>query len=108
MATRFVVILNIMLRNSFIKVLFPSPRNPPATNISLLEQTGCTKAIYAQEVTVHINQLQKLHPGLKCIQIASFDVLLELHATTYAYNESFDTVKDKPIVVLHSSGSTGK
>ena len=108
MATRFVFILNIMLCDLLIKVLFPSPRNPPATNISLLEQTGCTKAIYAQEVTVHINQLKKLYSGLKCIQIASFDVLLESHATPYAYNESFDEVKDKPIVVLHSSGSTGK
>ena len=63
--------------------------------------------IYAKEVKSLVSQLLTLNPDLKSLQVASFDALLEDAAPPYPYHESFDKGRHKPVVVLHSSGSTG-
>ena len=98
-----------MLRHSqSLQVLLPSPRNPPTTNRSLLDQTACTKLVHAEEVIPVVDQLTAIHPELKLTQIASLDEILNKSGRQYPYSKSFDEARNDPIVVLHSSGSTGQ
>jgi acyl-CoA synthetase (AMP-forming)/AMP-acid ligase II len=90
------------------QVLLPSPRNPPATNISLMAQTGCSKLIYAAEIAPITKQLTASHTHLVAKEIPSFREMMESHPTPFPFNARFADVKDDPVVVLHSSGSTGR
>ncbi|PQE12515.1 nrps-like enzyme protein [Rutstroemia sp. NJR-2017a BBW] len=90
------------------KVLFPSPRNPPTTNASLLEQTKCTTVFYAEEVGPIVKQLLNVRPELRCLTVPSFQTMLESHGEAFSYEkQTYQTAKNNPILVLHSSGSTG-
>ncbi|KAI1117615.1 acetyl-CoA synthetase-like protein [Nemania sp. NC0429] len=89
------------------KLLMPSPRNPPSTTVSLLEQTGSTKLLFASELASIVKPIQALAPALEGRTIPSFREMMEGSYRPYPYNKSFEEARDDPIVVLHSSGSTG-
>ncbi|KAJ8065226.1 hypothetical protein OCU04_005931 [Sclerotinia nivalis] len=90
------------------KVLFPSPRNPPATNASLLEQTQCLIVLHAEEAAPIVKQLHSLRPEARCLAVPSFQTILAGDGRVFSYDEqTFQMAKNNPIVVLHSSGSTG-
>ncbi|KAI9645908.1 hypothetical protein NHQ30_005345 [Ciborinia camelliae] len=90
------------------KVLFPSPRNPPATNASLLEQTQCSIVLHAEEVGPIVKQLHSVRTEIRCLAIPSFQTILEGDGRSFFYEgQTFQEAKNNPIVVLHSSGSTG-
>lgn len=55
-----------------------------------------------------VEQLIAIDVRLDTIQIPSLDTILGMSGAQYPYTKSFAEVKDYPIVVLHSSGSTGK
>ena len=48
--------------------------------------------------------------GLQCVQIPTLDDLLRHDRLEpyFPYNKSFDEAKNDPVLILHSSGSTGK
>ncbi|KAI1171367.1 hypothetical protein F4777DRAFT_565810 [Nemania sp. FL0916] len=89
------------------KLLLPSPRNPPSTNASLMEQTGSTKLLHAAEMTPIVKQLSGVVSSLHMAPVPSFDEMIMSEPDPYLYNKSFNECRDDPIVVLHSSGSTG-
>ncbi|KAF4627477.1 hypothetical protein G7Y89_g10678 [Cudoniella acicularis] len=92
----------------FLAALFlPSPRNAMAANVSLLEKTGCSKIIYAKEVKPVIDQICNLTTAL-AIEVSSFDEIFRMPLRgTFFPKRPFDKVKNDPILILHSSGSTG-
>jgi hypothetical protein len=91
------------------KVLLPSPRNPLSTNLSLIEQTGCNKILHVVEVAPVVKQLTNSRSGLiSCMEIPSFQEMLESNPTPFTFSREFEEVQNEPIVVLHSSGSTGE
>lgn len=97
-----------MGKNLIIQQVFlPSPRNPPAVNASLLEQTQCTKLVYSPEVAPIAQKLQELVGSLHCLQFPALDELLTAQSTPVPYTVDFDQVRREPILILHSSGSTG-
>jgi acyl-CoA synthetase (AMP-forming)/AMP-acid ligase II len=90
------------------QVLFPSPRNPPATNASLLEQTQCSVVLYAEEVAPIVKLLESVKSGLQYLAVHTFETMLESDQILFSYKEqTYEAAKNNPIVVLHSSGSTG-
>ncbi|KAI1811710.1 hypothetical protein GGS20DRAFT_561714 [Poronia punctata] len=89
------------------KLLLPSPRNPPATNKSLMVQTGCTKLLHAAEAAPIVKQIRDIVPGLQLSTIPSFEEMLSSSPEHYPFNKDFDAARNEPVVVLHSSGSTG-
>ncbi|KAI1778529.1 acetyl-CoA synthetase-like protein [Hypoxylon cercidicola] len=90
------------------KLLIPSPRNPPAVNVSLMDQTGnCNKLVHAAEVLPLIKPLQGLKPSMHTEAIPSFNDMLESNPQHYPYEKDFIQAKNDPVLVLHSSGSTG-
>ena len=68
----------------------------------------CSKALYAREVTPIINQLQSLKQSAEFVEVPSFHNILGSRGQTYPYKEElFEDAIHNPIVILHSSGSTG-
>ncbi|KAH9883223.1 hypothetical protein F4778DRAFT_56041 [Xylariomycetidae sp. FL2044] len=89
------------------KLLLPSPRNPPSTNKSLMEQTGSTKLLYAAECRPIVKQLEDVVPYIQFTAVPSFDEMITSTPKHYPYEKTFDSCRNDPVVVLHSSGSTG-
>ncbi|TVY83972.1 Non-canonical non-ribosomal peptide synthetase FUB8 [Lachnellula suecica] len=88
------------------KVLLPSPRNAPPTNLSLMEQTHCTKVLYSKEVGPLMTALRAGQKGLAFMEVDSIDQFV-LPSANFTYDEAPAHAMKIPIVVLHSSGSTG-
>ncbi|KAF3009254.1 putative secondary metabolism biosynthetic enzyme [Neopestalotiopsis sp. 37M] len=90
------------------KALLASPRNPPASNLSLMEQTGSSKLLYSTELAPLITPFRAIAPPSFHVEaIPSFLEMLESNPEHYPYEKVFDEARDDPILVLHSSGSTG-
>ncbi|KAI9705388.1 MAG: hypothetical protein M1820_005218 [Bogoriella megaspora] len=92
----------------FFAVLFlPSPRNPAEVNAALLKQTECSKIIYTGEVK---NVVDMICGSTKAsvVAVAPFqDLLRMVPHTNDSPKKAFDDAKNDPILILHSSGSTG-
>ena len=91
------------------KALLPSSRNPTHQNVSLLKQTGCTKFFYSSEMAGLAQEVQRTMGGdlLDIIELATFDTWLDAYKNPYPFTKSFEEARFDPILILHSSGSTG-
>lgn len=76
-------------------------------NTSLLLTTGCSKLVYADEVDSVVKQFRADLPDLDCETIPTLTELLDAPETEYSYDFMFDQLRSEPILILHSSGSTG-
>lgn len=76
-------------------------------NASLLEQTKCTHVLYAPEVENVVTPLLKERPETKIHKIASLEELILSEAKHYPFEKEYEKAKWDPILILHSSGSTG-
>ena len=76
-------------------------------NISLLEQTECKKFLYSPEVAQKVRDLKTDKQDLQILAVPDLDTMLYGHSAPYSYIENFDDVRWNPILILHSSGSTG-
>ena len=72
-----------------------------------MEQTESSKIVYAKELQAVINAIAASKEGLKSAAIEPLNDLLEVEAPLFPYHPSFDEAVRHPVVVLHSSGSTG-
>ena len=82
-------------------------RNPASINISLLEQTECTKFMYATEMFPKVHDLQTGKKDLQLLAVASLHDMLQGHSKHYPYEPTFAEARWNPVLILHSSGSTG-
>jgi hypothetical protein len=73
---------------------------------SLMEQTDCSKLLHAAEVAP-ILQRMGVASSLRLEVIPTFEEMLNSRPVSYPYTKSFEDAQNDPVVVLHSSGSTG-
>lgn len=73
-----------------------------------MNQTGSTKLLYTAEFAPMIKPLQALEGSITSDVVPSFQEMLESNPKPYPYEKGFDEARNDPVVVLHSSGSTGK
>lgn len=92
------------------QMLVPSPRNPPAINLHLMNATASSKVLYATELEPLMKPLQAMAPSTEFQAVPPFQEMLDGdgNTTPYPYVKTFEEARNDPIVVLHSSGSTGK
>ncbi|KAI0147792.1 hypothetical protein GGR57DRAFT_505397 [Xylariaceae sp. FL1272] len=102
---RGVVVFHASVKCGY-KLLLPSPRNPASTNVSLMQQTGSTKLLYATEIAPIVKPLMA-EDGVRGVEIPSFDDMLESTPEHFPYDKTFDEVCNDPVLVCQSSGSTG-
>jgi thioester reductase-like protein len=76
-------------------------------NVSLLEQTECLRLVHSSEVGPVVKKLQQALPLLRCQQLPSLGELLNVPSTEYLYNLTYTEAVHEPVLILHSSGSTG-
>ncbi|KAL8833479.1 MAG: hypothetical protein Q9170_004253 [Blastenia crenularia] len=111
---RYTIVFLAAVKCGF-KVLFPSPRNTTFINDSLIDQTECSKFLASPEMVPKAQQQQqerktsKRIPKLRVLEVPALnDMLVERdQGKYYPYGKDFATARWDPIVVLHSSGSTG-
>lgn len=73
-----------------------------------MNQTGSTKLLYTTELDHLIKPLQAIAPSVTSSAVPDFQVMFESRPGRYPYEKSFLEAKSDPILVLHSSGSTGE
>lgn len=89
------------------KFLVPSARNSLHGKISLLTACKCTKIFVTADMAKKIPDLEKNIPDLRNFILASLDELLSGSSEHYPYDKSHaEGVKD-PVLICHTSGSTG-
>ena len=69
----------------------------------LLERTNCKAVIYSQELKDVL--VQVAFPVQ--VQIDALDMLLSTEAPDYPFEKAFDEALNDPILIIHSSGTTG-
>ena len=77
-------------------------------NVSLLEQTECSKFLYATEVSLKVHDLQMQKKDLQIFAIQSLDDMIQEYTRYYPYDVNYTDVRWDPVLILHSSGSTGE
>ncbi|KAM4066274.1 AMP-binding enzyme [Hirsutella rhossiliensis] len=88
------------------QALFISPRNSVEIQISLFERTACSHLWYAESFhQVVLTWLR--HRPMQITMAPSPETWIRSIATWLPYNRSYEKAKWDPLVVLHTSGSTG-
>lgn len=72
-----------------------------------MSRTDTTKLLYAAEASPIVKSLLGLEPALRAEVIPSFHDMLASTPKYYLYEKEFDQAVNEPLLVLHSSGSTG-
>lgn len=72
-----------------------------------MEQTNSTRLFHTPEISPIIQHLRNIMTTLRVEAVPSFDEMMDSSPEPYPYTKSFEQARDDPIVVLHSSGSTG-
>ncbi|KAF2650089.1 acetyl-CoA synthetase-like protein [Lophiostoma macrostomum CBS 122681] len=103
---RYVVVFLAAVKCGY-KVLLPSVRNSAWMNASLLNQTECSHLLFAKEVDGLVGPLMEHRPDLHLHPIESLETLVQPDIPDFPWERHYDEAKWDPILILHSSGSTG-
>ncbi|KAF2680053.1 acetyl-CoA synthetase-like protein [Lentithecium fluviatile CBS 122367] len=98
------------------KVLLPSPRNTPATNSSLMQQTGCMTVLHTAEVAAVAKTLVSFGSILNSLEVPSFEEIVAADPQVYPFNKDSALVRKshhtryltklgmpKPITMTHAT-----
>ncbi|KAF5628836.1 nonribosomal peptide synthetase [Fusarium sp. NRRL 52700] len=88
------------------KALFISPRNTPAVQLSLFDATNC-RYLYTTESFRSAMQPCLDQRTMEITMIESIDQLLSVTPKPFPYSRTIEQARWDPLVVLHTSGSTG-
>ncbi|KAM5379129.1 hypothetical protein ACJA88_005689 [Fusarium oxysporum] len=102
---RYTVILLTSVKAG-CKALFISPRNTPAVQLSLFNATKC-RYLYTTDSFRSIMQPCLDQRTMEVSMIESIDYLLSVTPKPFPYSRSIEQARWDPLVVLHTSGSTG-
>ncbi|KAJ5389916.1 uncharacterized protein N7496_000984 [Penicillium cataractarum] len=94
------------------KMFFPSPRNSIVAQKELLARTECKTLLTPDPEPPMVTSLLRESP-MNTIRIPSLEELFMNDASLVPYpyihgQKSLDVVRDQPVLVLHTSGSTGQ
>ncbi|MCJ1352224.1 MAG: hypothetical protein MMC33_002208 [Icmadophila ericetorum] len=89
------------------KLLAPSPRNTQWMNSALLDQTDCVKILIPEDASSVTPKLPSERDDLVLVNVPSFGELLKQDAKHYRFDKTWNDGKWDPVLILHSSGTTG-
>jgi acyl-CoA synthetase (AMP-forming)/AMP-acid ligase II len=102
---RYLIVLLASVK-AHCKALFISPRNSSEAQLSLFKATNCELLFYAEPFQTMIQHWLREHL-MQVIMVPSADEWLRLTPALFPYNRAFDEGRWDPLIVLHTSGSTG-
>ena len=77
-------------------------------NVSLLGSTTCSTLFYTHELLPKVEELQHEADRLEIHAIPALVALLETEWKPFSFDKTYEAAKWDPILILHSSGSTGE
>lgn len=87
--------------------MFPSTRNNTESQVSLLQVTKCQKLLYSKEYAKRIQPWVQ-ESGVGARGMLDLDqVLDDAPAPVHPYDETFESAELDPVLIMHTSGSTG-
>ncbi len=87
--------------------MLPSTRNNTESQVSLLQETKCQRLLYGKEYVKRIQPWIQ-ESGIRALEMLGLDeVLDDAPAPVHPYNETFESAEFDPVIILHTSGSTG-
>ncbi|EXJ84556.1 hypothetical protein A1O3_05225 [Capronia epimyces CBS 606.96] len=93
------------------KLLCISIRNSDAGYLSLLEATSCTKFVCTSELMARGEHIRSLvgDRRLELVQLTSYQAICAMSTSVkdYPYDKTFAEAENDPILICHTSGSTG-
>ena len=84
-----------------------SPKNTPQQNAMLLQATDCKKVFLSPEFSHLAKAVSAILPDLTYQAIQEFDHWLNSYTRHYPFQRTLEQAKWDPVIILHSSGSTG-
>ncbi|RFU75191.1 nrps-like enzyme [Trichoderma arundinaceum] len=102
---RYAIIMLACIK-AHCKALFISPRNSLEAQISLFKATQCTQIIYEASMQSTIEPWLQLYP-MPATAVPPLDIWFQSKASHVPYNTRFEEARWDPMVVMHTSGSTG-
>ena len=91
----------------FLKLLLVSPRNTVTDHISLFNATGCRALLTPPAPHSPIVEGILKARSLQVLDSPSLDDLLANTYPHYPFRKSFAEARNEPLVVVHTSGTTG-
>ncbi|OAQ97692.1 hypothetical protein LLEC1_03573 [Akanthomyces lecanii] len=89
------------------QIMFPSTRNNTESQASLLRVTECQKLLHSKEYAKRVQPWVQ-ESGVGAMEMLSLEqVMDDAPAPVHSYNETFDSAEFDPVVIMHTSGSTG-
>ncbi|KAF9870587.1 hypothetical protein CkaCkLH20_11893 [Colletotrichum karsti] len=90
------------------QIMIPSVRNSVSQHDSVFKAANCTRVIHTPEMSSVITAMKSSKRQLDAILAPTLDELLESAGTSpYAYDRTWAEGRTDPIIIAHSSGSTG-
>ncbi|KAI5275360.1 acetyl-CoA synthetase-like protein [Aureobasidium subglaciale] len=93
------------------KMFFPSPRNSTAASFDLLAQVQCNVFLMPSDAPFHSNLLVSVlaERPMLTLSLPELEHFLDFDdgMQPYLWSRTFEDVKNDPIAVFHTSGSTG-
>ena len=90
------------------QLMIPSVRNSLPQHLSVFDAARCNKVFYTPEMKSRIEELKQSKPELQAFEVPSLDELITASSKHYPYTKAWRDARTDPILVAHSSGSTGK
>ncbi|KAJ6780154.1 hypothetical protein PWT90_01970 [Aphanocladium album] len=89
------------------QIMLPSPRNNTESQVSLLTVTKCQKLLYGAGFAKRIQPWAQ-ECGIGTMEMLALDkVFDDAPAPVHEYNETYESAEFDPVIILHTSGSTG-
>ncbi|KAI1621302.1 hypothetical protein EDD37DRAFT_581368, partial [Exophiala viscosa] len=89
------------------KFLVPSARNSVSGNVSLFAACQCKKIVCGNDIVKRLGALESQILGLQHFVVEELEDLLSSKSPNFPYNKTHaEAVKD-PVLICHTSGSTG-
>lgn len=91
-----------------MQALFISPRNSQEGQLNLFEKTDCHALCFPRSYRKVVLPWLEARPGMTAVEVDDFEPWFPQHEVApVSYNKTFETAEWDPVVVLHTSGSTG-
>ncbi|KAI9686108.1 MAG: hypothetical protein M1820_010697 [Bogoriella megaspora] len=102
---RYIILLLGAIKAGF-KVVFPSPTYGITGLLNLLERLDCQIILHASGNFKIISQLKE-QSGFGFHEVPTLSTFLEGIYPHYAFQKTFETSREDPFLVVHTSGTTG-
>ncbi|KAL2821419.1 hypothetical protein BDW59DRAFT_109738 [Aspergillus cavernicola] len=103
---RYHIVLLAAIKTRY-KAFLPSPRNSVIAQKDLLSRLDCRVLVTTDPEPPFVSGLLREYP-VRVVRIPSLDKLLESQdGPAYPYDKTFEEARNDPVLVLHTSGSTG-